>query len=522
MKTWILLSLFLLATPSLAKNYDYIVAGTGAAGAVLCKELSDVPKNKVLCLDWGVDETDFLRVNPGFYDGLPPLDKFPWLDHHYSQEQNPNPGMGVRSIYYPNTKILGGGTSVNGNIFQRPPEDELAGYNSPLWTFDAVLDDWKALTTVVGGDPTIQGTSGPITVITPPPNAKQAAIQATAAAIFGISANPDLGDRTGRGIGSIPRNILEINGTGLRSDPYFEILKPVLGRKNLKVVTAAFVNRILLSPSGKHRIEYFVDGDLVRSKAKKELILSLGWQSNVKLLLQSGIGPCDELEALGIECIVENDFVGKNFIFKSLTSQLYLGFAPPPSYSDGHITGILYDYVDAFNRTNTNEVLAFCLPRPGSEVCLVALSQHGLSPTGQVTLRTKNDFEEPNLKFDMYADPTEIEALVDAFKKARITMSANGYVEIRPGFTAVPFDATDAQIAAYLFGVVIAEHAVGSCKMHEVVDERLRVIDNHGNVVHGLRVIDASIIPVATTVHSAAATSVLIGKVGARLVLEDN
>jgi len=521
MNTYNLLALFVFALCIVnvcAQQRDIIIVGGGTAGCILAESLTRNPAVNVLVLDRGYDDSNFLRQTTGFYDSIYAGGFAPWVDHVKSHD----PG---RQIEYANPFVLGGASSVNGNYFQWPEAANLADWNSGLWTFNATLNARKALETYSGfGDPSVHGFHGPINVTDFPPAELDQLIKFTMAQVHGIGFDFDLSDEEALGVGSAPRNIdVDANGNGLREDSYTQILKPILNRPNLVLLSNAEVLKVNLKQNGKNSVTYVYQNEVRTVTAKKDVIIAAGVMETPKLLLLSGIGPADELSALGIKVQLNQSSVGKDFYYKSLTSQVHANFIPT-NFSKGHITTAYYNYVDARNITNKLEHSVFCLPSsqiPGASACLTSLSQAGLTSRGQVRLFTNNKNVNARFEFNLFSQPGESEALVDLFKKSRTIFQALGSIEIAPSFAAVPMTATDLQITQYLSQVTNIEHAVGTCQMHRVVDERLRLIDNNGVVIPGIRLADTSVYPVGTTTHSAAATAYLVGARGAELIKED-
>ena len=110
---------------------------------------------------------------------------------------------------------------------------------------------------------------------------------------------------------------------GKRSYAATGYLRPNLGRANLKVLTSALVNKIVLEGNTATGVEFVHDGQRRTINASKEVILSGGTISSPQILELSGIGDPDVLKAAGVECLVENRRVGANVcarLYKSPTS----------------------------------------------------------------------------------------------------------------------------------------------------------------------------------------------------------
>jgi len=92
---------------------------------------------------------------------------------------------------------------------------------------------------------------------------------------------------------------------------------PARQRRNLKVVTGALVEKIVLE-KGKEGgvrttgVNYSTGNATVTAHAKKEVILSAGSIGSPQILELSGIGDLKLLKKYGIEVFVENENVGEN------------------------------------------------------------------------------------------------------------------------------------------------------------------------------------------------------------------
>ena len=159
---------------------------------------------------------------------------------------------------------------------------------------------------------------------------------------------------------------------------------------------------------------------------------------------------------------------------------------------------------------------------PVGNFYIVVLNQLVHPGVGEVKLSTKNPNMDPLLSFNIYANPNYAQPMVDGIKKVRELMASEGMIEVSPGNGSLSFNSTDQQLLTWVLANAYTEyHAVGSCSIKKVVDERLRVIDDQGQVVPGLRVVDNSIIPTKLTTHGTSLGAMLIGKVGSRFIKED-
>jgi len=576
----VLVLLFLCFSGVLCKQYDVIVVGAGGSGSVVAAQLSANPRTKVLLLERGDDNSDLFNNVVFFWDA--PIvgagarinqltsSNF-YVNKLYSQEFNLN----MRSLPTFTPITAGGGTSINGNAFGRYTADDMASWGMPGLTYEETINDWKAMERCVGDacNPAYHGTSGPIATRTIQPNSVLQQIMNVMPGIFGVPLNPDTNGPNATGIGLLPRNIDVIEGTTtlpstetvlqqlhidpkrlkealprsyskfhkyqnhsnlvtgipIRQDSWSRFVKPVLSRPNLTVKLGAKVLKLELKSNGKHDVVYEYQNNIYRDKAGKTVVLSAGVYSTPQLLMLSGIGPRAHLENLGIDVVVDNPHVGQNLQDSILTSAIYATPVAPATPSPGSIV-VGYYRSPTFTDEGTDMEVAIAAisgpPAPPTfvQLYLVQLTQLRHNAVGSLTLQTKNPNMPPLFSFNMYSTDEEVQPLVDQFKKIRLTMASSGipFTEVSPGYTAVPLNATDAQITQYLKSVVNVEwHTVGTCSLGKVVDHRFRLIDGNGKVIPGVRIIDLSTVPKRGRSHGTSSGSMFLGMVGSRFIKED-
>ena len=102
--------------------------------------------------------------------------------------------------------------------------------------------------------------------------------------------------------------------------------EPIQNRSNLKVVTGALVEKILLDASSPQVVaqgaQYFKDGKTNTINARKEVLLCAGAFHTPKLLELSGIEDASLLKTHGIPLVIDNPNVGEN-----LQDQIMTGFS---------------------------------------------------------------------------------------------------------------------------------------------------------------------------------------------------
>jgi len=512
-------------TPTVESAFDYVIVGAGSAGCVLAHRLSEDPTRRVLLLEAGHGARPFLMRMPlGFLK----LIRDPSISWGYTSE--PEPRADGRRLWLPRGKMLGGSSSINGMLYSRADPrdyDEWSHLGLAGWSFAEVLPYFRRAESSWHGESLFHGVGGPLTVTGW--ESHDGLLAATFAAVRarGYPVHKDHHAATHCEGFAPPEGTIHRGERGSTDVCY---LRPVMHRPNLTVRVHAHALRVIIERGRAAGVEYVVAGRRTLVRAEQELILSAGSYNSPQLLLLSGIGPPDELRALGITPRVESSQVGRNlqehataalsFAARSRTgfeSQLRLdriSFAVLQwlLLRSGPATRLPITCM-GFIRTRSG------LDRPDVKVNLFPTNMDarvwvpGLRPSrganlaafdillrpqsrGRMTLASADPRAPPRIFLNILSEREDIATLVRAFKWTRelhATPPLSDFVvrELQPG-AAVQ---TDAEIEGYIRSTVaIAHHAAGTCAMGieptAVVDGALRV-----RGVDGLRVVDASIMP---------------------------
>jgi choline dehydrogenase len=182
----------------------------------------------------------------------------------------------------------------------------------PGWGYDSVLEIYRRIENWQGtSDPVRRGTGGPVYVASARNPQPIARAMVEAASALGIPAfeSPNGEMMEGRGGSAINDLIIR---DGQRSSIYRSYVYPRLGQSNLTVLTHALVSKLILDGTTVAGVEVVQEGKVCRYYAGQEVILSLGAINSPKVLLQSGIGPQEELRRHGIQVIQHMPGVGQN------------------------------------------------------------------------------------------------------------------------------------------------------------------------------------------------------------------
>lgn len=519
---------------------DYIIVGAGSAGCVLANRLSADPHVTVLVLEaGGPDKRQEVRMPAAF----PKLFQSA-VDWAYYTEEEPH--MHNRILYWPRGKMLGGSSAMNAMIYMRGHRANYDGWEhlgNEGWNYEAVLLYFKKAENNARLTSPYHGRSGPLLVsdlrtINP---LSQAFV--TAATEVGIRPNDDFNGAEQEGIGlyQVTQN------RGKRWSAADAYLRPAMPRPNLTVQTGAQVTRVRFEKQRAIGVEYWQHGQKHQAHAHREVLLSGGAINSPQLLMLSGIGPADHLRPLGIEVVVDLPGVGRNLQDHLVIAITYACKQPVSLANAERLRHLLHFLVCAKGplTSNISEAGGFVKTRadvPIPDVQLhftpVFFMEHGfanppghgftIGPTllyphscGRITLRSRDPYAAPALQPHYLEHASDMRVLLEGVNVARHIAHANALTPYRG---AEVWPGAQAQDERSLADFIRAKaqtlyHPVGTCKMGTdvmaVVDAQLHV---HG--VEGLRVVDASIMPMIVGGNTHAPT-IMIAEKAAALMMPD-
>ncbi|GAB6847138.1 GMC family oxidoreductase [Paraburkholderia kururiensis] len=512
-------------------EFDYVIVGAGTAGCVLANRLTEDPDVSVLLLEaGGKDDYHWIHVPVGYLYciGNPRTD---WLYKTQAEA-----GLNGRSLSYPRGRVLGGSSSINGMIYmrgQREDYDEWARItNDASWSWDAVLPVFRRSEDHHGGANTWHGEGGEWRVERQRLKWKILEAFADAAQQTGIPATDDFNRGDNSGVG-----YFEVNQKrGIRWNASKAFLRPAMKRPNLTIITGALTERVVFEGKRCVGVEYRGDGVSYIAKARCEVVLSAGAVNSPQLLELSGVGNGARLQGLGIDVVHDLRGVGENLqdhlqlrmafrvqhvrtlntasahwwgklmigmqyaLFQSgpmAMSPSQLGAFAKSDPSDGSLTRPDLEY----------HVQPLSLDRFGEPLhrfnAFTASVCH-LRPTsrGSIHIASPDAAVAPAIAPNYLSTDYDRHVAVNALRLTRRIAAAPALApyrphEILPGLAYQTEE--ELQDAAGNVGTTIF-HPVGTCRMGTaddpgaVVDSRLRV-----RGVEGLRVVDASVMPVITS-----------------------
>jgi choline dehydrogenase len=529
-------------------EFDYVIVGGGTAGCVLANRLSADPEVTVLLLEaGGKDDWIWIHIPVGYLYCI----GNPRTDWCYRTEAEP--GLNGRSILYARGKVLGGSSSINAMLYLRGQArdyDEWAQIaNDPRWRWDNVLPVFKKSEDYWRGADDMHGAGGEWRV-------EQQRLHwdildrfTEAAEQAGIPFLPDYNRGNNFGIGRFEVN----QKRGVRWSAAKGFLRPVQNRPNLKIVTGALIDKVVLAGREAQGVEFRLGNENYRALARIETLLAAGAIGSPSVLQRSGIGPASLLQERSVSLVHELAGVGGNLqdhlqlrmIFKvqdvvtlnqranSLLGKAMMALeyalfrSGPLSMAPSQLGGFLHSSPDVATPDLEFHVQPLSLDKFGDPLHrfpAFTTSVCNLRPTsrGFVHIRDR-DPATPPIIAPCYLS-TDADRLV-ATRSLRLTRQVVAQPALAPycpreHLPGSQFESDEELTrAAGDIGTTIF-HPTCTCPMGPASDP-LAVVDSELRV-HGigrLRVIDASIMPKITSGNTNSPT-VMIAERGAELVRE--
>ncbi len=500
-------------------QYDYIVIGAGSAGCVVANRLTEDSETTVLLLEAGNPDTKPEIQIPLECPNLAGSE----VDWGYFSQ--PEPYLNNRKIFCPRGKVLGGSSSINSMIYIRGNHhdyDHWQSLGNPGWTYQDVLPYFKKSENQQRGADAYHGVDGELSVTDLPDPAVLSQRFVEAAVAIGYNHNPDFNAIQQEGAGLYQLTVKD----GKRHSAATAFLVPILQRTNLTTMTEVLVTRLLFEGTRIVGVEYMQHSQLHQARVNKEVILSAGAFDSPKLLMLSGIGDAEHLQAMGIPVIVDLPGVGQNLqdhflvpVAHQLIQELH-----PAITSNGAEAGL-------FLHTQSNQDAApdlqfFFSPILGA---VPTYADYGLGFTvtvslthpqniGSISLPSPDPKDPPIIRMNFLQSQSDVQKAIEGVKLMRQLFHTSAFDQFRGEEFGPGADVTsDQALEAYIREVCITGyHPVGTCKMGTdpmaVVDPELQV-----RGVMGLRVVDASIMPTLVGGNTNAPT-IMIGEKGADLI----
>ncbi|MFV0302155.1 MAG: GMC family oxidoreductase, partial [Paracoccus sp. (in: a-proteobacteria)] len=511
-------------------------------GCVLANRLSENPDASVLLIEAGPrPRHPFYAMPAGFAKMTKGIGSWGWCTV-------PQKHMMDRVIRFTQARVLGGGSSVNAQIYTRGNAldyDEWRQMGCDGWSYEEVLPWFRKSENNDTHDNRWHGQGGPLGVSKPAAPLPICEAYFRAAGELGIPFNPDMTGETQDGVGYYQLTQRHAR----RSSTSKAFLDPARGRPNLTVRAGAQVARIVVEAGRAVGVE-LAGGGILRAGA--EVVLSSGAIGSPRLLMLSGIGPADHLRAVGVPVVLDQPGVGADlqdhldlFVIAECSGPYTYDRYAKPWWSavaglqylltrKGPVASSLFEtggFWYAEEGARSPDIQFHLGLGSGIEAGVAAMPDGGVTlnsaylrprSRGTVRLASADPLAAPLIDPNYWEDPHDREMSIRGLKLAQEIMrqpALKGMVrrEVLPG----PEVRTDADYVAYACrNAKTDHHPAGTCRMGSdgaaVVDTRLRF-----RGIAGLRVVDASIMPRLVSSNTNAPT-IMIAEKAADMIRADN
>ena len=508
---------------------DYIVVGGGASGCAVTSKL--LSKNQKVCLfEAGYSHDNFLLNIPSGFFKL--LNNTKYATYH---KTNPQDHLGGRQNIIPQGNVLGGGTSINAQVYMRGrAEDynewqkELRGNNDSIgWSWNDVFPYFKEMENNINFKNEYHGNSGSLNVSNSSYVNELTYDFIDSVHKLGVPKTDDFNGKEQKGVGLYQF----MNSRGKRSSSAYAFIEPQKNNPNLNLKLQTKVQKIIIENNKAIGVEYKSNnGKILKQYADKEVILTSGSFITPKILMLSGIGDKEQLAKVHIKCVNNLPGVGQNLIdhpecpliaktkgkygyfkqgegWRMLRNGLqFLLFGTGPVNSTGVEAGA---FINPINKDDLAYIQAFFVPSiyMNSDTIGVIKDGYGASITtvmtkpksrGHVKLRSNDPNDMPIIELNLLKHEDDLTMMM-AGQKFFLKAFQNGKLGAKIKEVIIPNlkDLDDKKLATHCKKFVRTNyHPSGTAKMG-ADNDKMAVLDSKLRVrgIENLRVCDLSAMP---------------------------
>jgi choline dehydrogenase len=492
--------------------FDYVIVGAGSAGCVLASRLSEDPDVQVLLLEAGPPDTkENCHVPLGYL-------KLAATDVDWDYHSAPEPQCDGRRIQLPRGKVLGGSSSINAMVYIRGNRRDYDDWGVSGWSSRDLLPYFMKAEDNERGASQWHGAGGPLPVSEERSGNLISRAFVEAGVEAGLARNNDFNGDEQDGVGMY--QVTQRNG--MRASAAVAYLHPAMERANLTVMPYMLAERVIFEGMRAVGVQASQLGQAQEFRAQREVILCGGAYNSPQLLMLSGVGPAEHLTLREVEVLLDQPAVGGNLSEHAATQLVWTTPEPQSlllALEPEALEQYEADQTGPF-ASNLAEAGGFArvgagAPAPDIQFHLAPVhivdegmgdpEGHGvwvspclLTPQsrGSVRLASSDPTAKPIVRNEFYSAGDDMQRMIAGL---RLTLDICGQPAMTP-YCAEPFNTpegdTDDALRAHAARTTFAiYHPVGTCRMGEdadaVLDAQLRV-----NGLEGLRVVDASVMPV--------------------------